>query len=308
MPPRKHVSVADLALRQAGVVTRAQVAARGGDPDWVARQVAARRWQTIGPVVLATFTGEPTRLQRMWAGVLHGGDRAVIGGITALESLGIRRWSRDEVTVLIPKSRTTRSLPGVRYVETRRDLCDATVPRLFLPMLKAEPAALLWAGYEKNRRTAEGLISAVVQQELATPDSLRIWIDRLQPLRRTQQLRRLLDDLDGGSQSLAEVDLARVVRRHGLPRPHRQTKRRDSSGRVRFTDAEWILPDGTIIMLEVDGGFHMEVEHWQDDISRARALARPGVVQLKCTARELRDDPRPLVSDLRRLGIGRSSA
>lgn len=308
MPTRKHVSLAGLAVRQAGIMTRAQVAEQGGDPDWVARQIAARRWQAVGPVVLATFTGDLNRLQHLWAGVLHGGERAAIGGITALQCLGIRGWARDEVTVLIPKSRSTAPLDGIRYVETRRDLSDALVHRLDLPLLKAEPAALLWSGYERNRRTAEGLLSALVQQQLATPDSLRLWIDRLQPLRRTHQFRRLLDDVDGGAQSLAEVDLARVLRRHRLSQPDRQTRRRDSSGRVRYTDAEWRLPDGTIVMLEVDGGFHMEVEHWQEDITRARGLARPGVVQLRCTSLELRDNPEPLMRDLRRLGVGGSSA
>lgn len=300
---------APLAAAQAGILSRPQLNEMGFDHDYVRTQLRSGRWQAMTSVVVATCSGELTREQLMWAGVLHGGDRALIGGITALEVHGIRNWSRDEVTVIIPKSRGIEPVPGVKYVETRRDFSDARAPRLdLLPVLKVGPAALLFAGYERNRRTAEGLIAAVVQQRLATPSSLREWIDLMQPLARSHQFRPALDDIEGGSQSLTERDLLKVCRRFNLPLPDRQTRRRDASGRWRYTDAEWHLPDGTVVMLEIDGGFHMEVEHWQDDMERARALARPGVVQLRCTGLELREAPETLVKDLRRLGVGRLSA
>lgn len=39
--------------------------------------------------------------------------------------------------------------------------------------------------------------------------------------------------------TLAEIDLARLCRRFGLPVPSRQERRRDASGRVRYLDAYW---------------------------------------------------------------------
>lgn len=293
---------------QSGIITRAQLNTAGFNKDYVRRQLQSGRWQALTPSVLATFSGEVTQRQLMWAAVLHGGEHAVVGGITALELHGIRNWTRPEITVVIPKSRTGGELAGVQYVETRRDFSGAHTPRLALPVLKVEPAALLFAAYEKNRRTAEGLLAAVVQQRLTTPTSLRDWIDLMQPLRRTNLFRRALDDIEGGSESLAERDFLKICRRFGLPPPDRQTRRKDASGRWRYTDAEWHLPDGTIVMLEIDGGFHMEVEHWQGDMERGRALARPGVIQLRCTTLELRDAPEALVQDLRRVGVGRLSA
>ncbi len=244
----------------------------------------------------------------MWAGVLHGGPHAIIGGITALEVHGIRNWSRPEITVIIQKSHNVEPIVGIKYVETRRDFSGAHAPHLALPVLKVEPAALLFAAYERNRRTAEGLIAATVQQRLTTPSALRGWIDLMQPLRRTHQFRRALDDIEGGSHSLGERDLLRVCHRFNIPPPDRQTRRKDAAGRWRYTDAEWRLAGGAIVMLEIDGGFHMDVAHWQDDIERARALARPGVVQIRCTTLELREAPESLVRDLRRLGVGRLSA
>ena len=107
---------------------------------------------------------------------------------------------------------------------------------------------------------------------------------------------------------MAELDVARVCRRFGLPSPRRQTGRRDASGRRRFTDCEWVLPDGTVLVLEVDGGFHMEVEHWEDDLVRQRRLTTPGRLIVRCTARELRDEPEVVVRDLRALGLAESCA
>lgn len=297
-----------IAAAQAGVISRSQLNAVGFDHDYVRTQVAAGRWHQLSTTVVTTTGGAPTRDQLIWAGVLHGGQHAVIGGMTALEVHGIRNWTRPEITVVIPKSRGTERLKGVTYVETRRDFSGAHSPLRNLPVLKVEPAALLFAAYERNRRTAEGLLAAVVQQKLATPQSLRNWIDLMQPLPRAHQFRRAIDDFEGGSQSLAERDMLTVCRRFNLPPPHRQNRRKDAAGRWRYTDAEWHLADGTVVMLEIDGGFHMDVEHWQDDMERARALARPGAVQLRCTARELREAPETLVQDLRRLGVGELSA
>src|SRR5699024_936997 len=132
--------------------------------------------------------------------------------------------------------------------------------------------------------------------------------NRMRPLRRAPRFRQLLDEFDGGAQSLSEVDVAVVCRQFGLPPPHRQTRRRDSAGVTRFTDCEWILPHGRVIVLEIDGSFHMEVEHWEDYIARERALAAPHRMVIRCTSRELHDDPYRVVRDLERLGVRSAAA
>lgn len=296
-----------LAQRQAGMLSRAQLAELELDRQFVRSQLRAERWQEVSAVVLASTTGTLTREQVMWAGVLHGGPSATVGGLSALEHHGLKNWHRDDITVLIPKSRGIEPLPGVDYVECRRELIGwRTNGRL--PVWKAEPAALHFAAYERVTRTSYGLLSAVVQQGLCTPDALARWIGGMRPLRRAKPMRRILAEIAGGAQSLAELDVGRMCRRFAIPPPDRQSRRRDSSGRSRYTDAEWRLPDGRVVVLEVDGSFHMEVEHWGDDIERERALVATGAVLLRCTALEVRDTPERVVRDLRHLGIGRSSA
>src|SRR5699024_9876344 len=101
-------------------------------------------------------------------------------------------------------------------------------------------------------------------------DHLLTWLHRMTPLHRAPLFRQVLNDISGGAQSLGELDVGKICRDRGLPAPTRQTVRRDAAGVQRYTDCEWTLPDGRVVVLEVDGGFHMEVAHWESDIARQR--------------------------------------
>ena len=167
---------------------------------------------------------------------------------------------------------------------------------------------LLWAGYEGSVRAGQGLLAAVVQQRLTEPELLRRWIVRLRPLRRAGEFRRVLDDIEGGAQSTAELDVRRMCRRFGLPLPQRQRPRLDRDGRRRFTDCEWLLPDGRTVVLEVDGAFHVEFEQYTADVRRQRRLTSASTLVVRCTSIEIRDDPGSVAEDLIALGIKRLSA
>lgn len=296
-----------LARRQAGLVTRAQLHRLELTSNHVDAQLSAQRWQLVSSTVIATTTGTLTREQLMWAGVLHAGPRSAIGGLTALEVHGLQNWHRDDITVLLEKSHNLEPLTGIRFVETRRPIQLLTSSKA-LPTWRIEPAALHWAAYEPVTQSAYGLLSACVQQALTTPQRLDTWITRMRPLRRAKPFRRVLGELAEGSQSLAELDVITMCDRFGLPRPHRQTRRADSSGRTRFTDAEWRLPDGRTVVLEVDGAFHMSAEHWGLDLERHRQLVATGMIVIRCTALQLREQPESIARDLRRLGVLESSA
>lgn len=244
----------------------------------------------------------------MRLGVLHAGGAALIGDLTAAELGGLRNWHRDEVTVLVPQGcELGPPLEGIRFVETRRLLRKMRRPDLDLPVCRLEPALLHFAAYQPSMRTAEGVVAAAVQQGLTTPELLHEWVDRMRPLRWARMFRQTLGEIADGSQSVAELDVLRMCREYGLCAPRQQTKRRDARGRIRFTDCEWLLPDGRTLVLEVDGAFHMEVEHWEDDLARQRALAAHDRVQIRCTARELRDTPGTIAHDLRLLGVPRAA-
>jgi hypothetical protein len=293
-----------LADTQAGLLTRLQLASLGIDRWAIRHRVRTERWVELTPTVIGTSTGTPSREQMMWLGVLHGGRDAMVGELTAAEVHGLRNWHRDEVTVVVPHGADTGAgCPGIRFVRSRRALGPQRSRWRGLPVSRVEPAVLGFASRQKSPRTAEGVLAAVVQQRLTDPELLLGWIERMSPLRGAVRFRRSLADIAGGAQSVAEIDVRRMCRTFGLALPTRQVKRRDSSGRLRFTDCEWLLPDGRVLVLEVDGGFHMDAEQWEDDIARQRALTTPNRHVVRCAARELRDEPERVARDLRLLGV-----
>lgn len=296
-----------VAVQQGGLITRAQLAAAGIERWTIARRVKGERWQELSPTVIATTTGELSDHQHLWHAVLHAGPEAIVAGLMAAELAGLRNWRRDCITVFAPYTRGQVSpLAGFEFVRTKRSLRDLRVRQSSPPRMRLEPAILLFAAAEKSERAALGSIAATVQQQRTTPTLLLEWLERLRPLRRAALFERTLQEIAGGAHSMGELDVNRMCRVHRIARPRRQVRRRDASGRLRFTDCEWMTLDGRELVLEVDGAFHMNVEAWEDDLARQRALTATHRLIVRCTTRELRDESDRVARDLIRLGAPRS--
>ena len=295
--------LASLAARQAGALSRRQLRELGASRALVRHKLASGRWQRRTEEVVTTTTGPPSEEQRRWVAVLHCGPGAMLGGLTALGVHGLAGWPRDHVTVIVANSDSFEPVPGLRTFRTRRSLPALLDDGNPLPCCRVEPAALLWAAHEPHPRSAMGLLAAVVQQRLTTTDRLATWAESMRPLRRAPMIRELLDDVAGGSQSLGEVDVVRLCRGAGLRPPDRQRRRTDRAGRTRFTDCEWDLADGRTLVLEIDGGFHLDVRQYEEDVRRQRGLTTPTRVVIRCTTQELRREPWVVVADLRALGV-----
>lgn len=298
--------VAALAKSQAGLLARRQLPALGVDRFHMRNQIKANRWIEVTPRVICTTTGDLHPQQMRWLGVLHAGPTALVGGLTAAEQHGLANWSRDEVTIYVHSKELLEPVPCINFVRTRRNLDVLRDPDHAIPMARLEPSVLVFAAHERSRRTAQGVLAAVVQQRLTTPTSLLAWVDTLRPLHRAPLFRQVLSDIADGSESVAELDVVRLCRHIGLRKPDRQVRRRDASGRLRFTDCEWLLGDGRTLVLEVDGSFHMDAEHWEADLARQRALTSPDRLVVRCSSRELRDEPDRVGHDLIALGVPRA--
>jgi len=295
----------ELAAVQAGMLSQSQLTGLQVSRGEVRRHLRVRRWAQRTSHVFSTTTGPLSWEQRLWVGVLHAGPTAMIGGLTAAKVHGLRNWERDDITVVLDDELSFEPIEGVQFFRSRRPLADMRA-RGDLPLCMVEPAILLFAGYEPNRRTAHGAVAAVVQQRLTDAERLRDWVERLRPLRRAKEFRGLLADISGGAQSLAEVDVNRACTEFGVRRPSRQRRRRDSHGRVRFTDCEWHLGDGQVLVLEVDGGFHMEFGQYTSDMRRQRRITAPHRMVVRCSSYEIRHEPDEVMSDLISLGVPRT--
>ncbi len=288
---------------QAGMVARRQLTAHGIGWDHVHHQVVAGRWVERTERVISTTTGPLSGEQRLWLAVLHAGPRSMLGGLTAAGVHGLAGWERDDVTVMVDDELSFEPVEGVQFFRSRRPLDLLRSPRPGVPRARLEPAVLLWAAYDAQTRAAHGVIAAVVQQRLTTPERMIEWVDRLHPLRRAKPFKHTLSDVAGGAHSASELDIRRMCRRFQLRPPNRQPRRTDRTGKRRWTDAEWDLPDGSVLVLEVDGGHHVEVRQWHDDLKRARRLTARNRTVLRCSSYELRHETEEVAADLIALGV-----
>jgi hypothetical protein len=117
-----------LARRQDDVVSRQQL--RDLTVTWqhVRARVNAGTWQEIGPYVVALHGGPLPERQRLWVAVLHGGEGAVLGGLTAARADGFEGFEPAAFQVVAPHGSNRDDLEHeqlrVKVHESRR-LSDA---------------------------------------------------------------------------------------------------------------------------------------------------------------------------------------
>ena len=288
------------------MLSRRQLRDLGVTESALRHHIAIGRWAHRSSNVVSTTTGPLSLDQRLWLGVLHGGPSAMIGGLNAAQHLGLERWHRDDVTVLVANPMSFEPLPGYQFIRTRRAYKLLIAPGE-LPVCRMEPAVLMFASREKHLRTALGAVTATVQQRRTTAERLLEWVELLAPLRRARQVRDLLGDVAGGAHSLAEVDLRKACRDHDVHPPRSQRVRYDRAGHKRYTDSEWTLPDGRTLVLEVDGAFHDDAMQAALDRRRNRKLTSATRTVVQCSAWEIRHEPWEVMEDLIALGVPRTA-
>ena len=198
----------ELADAQAGLLSHRQLRGLGITRGEIRNHLRVSRWAVRSAEVVSTTTGPLSPEQALWLGVLHGGPSAMVGALSAAGLRGLKRWERDEITILVNNPMSFAPLPGYRFFRTRRPF-KVLLGSGELPACRLEPAVLMFAAHEPHLRTALGAVTATVQQRLTTADALIAWLDRLTPLRRSKDLRLLLGDVAEGDEVLH--DLPRLV-------------------------------------------------------------------------------------------------
>jgi len=282
--------LAELSRAQHGVVRRDQLVALGVTRDHVRHQIQARRWRPIGAVVVVLHTGPLTRAAWRWAAVTHAGEGSLLAGLTALEERGLRGWTRSDAHVLVRYGASVVPLPGLVAHRTRRMPVRRASPEPGCPATSAARAAVDAARWSCSPRTAAGIVTAVVQQRLATAEEVEQCLDELGSTKQARVIRSTLVDVQDGAESLAEGDVARLVVRAGLPRPRRQVAIHTPEG-VRRVDLVVDLPDGRLLVLEVDGPHHDDPTVRRADSVKDAALVALGHLVLRIPGASVRLEP-----------------
>ncbi len=294
-----------LASRQAGVVTRQQCAAVGVTMRFVDNQVRSRRWLALTPRVVLLHNGDPTRIQRMHLAVLDQGCPAALTSHTSLEIAGFRGFAAEAepIHLVVPRGAKCLSFPWLVVHESRRFDGSGTVRTQGLVRVDNPRAAVYSAAWQRWPRFVYAQLAAVVQQRVCTVSQVDEALRVVGRVRHKKHMRLALRDIAGGAEALSEIDVAALCRRFGLTPPRRQVRRRDPSGRLRYLDCEWELPDGSLVVLEVDGAHHLEVAHWEADMRRERELVLSRRRVLRASAYEARNNAAALAADLKAAGV-----
>ncbi len=278
---------------------------RGVVADWQAREIGLSRasmvrasrtdWTQISPHVFAADEADPDSARLRMAAVLECGPGALLAGRSALLECGWRAagYADDSIDVIVPRGRRLRSRGAPLWL--RRHHPEEEVRGAGSPArTSASRAAIDAAAWARSPREVLFLLTTAAQQRLTTPDAMRQALEARARVRNAPLIREVLEEIEFGVTSVSESTFLRECRRRGLPRPRMQTARRDAQGRRRFTDAEFTLPDGRTLIVEVDGIGHLAIDAWHADITRHNGLmVSTGALILRVTNWELGHDPDP---------------
>jgi hypothetical protein len=303
-----HPGVATLAIRQRGVAAMEQLVGLDLSHKYIHHQIAAERWRGYGRSTILMQNAPPTRRQLMWIAVLDLESPAALASHTALEAAGFRGFAEESelVHVLVPRGAHYATLPGVKIHESRRFSADDIVLAPGVPRVSNARGAIDAGAWQRWRRFACAMMAAVVQQRMCTTTELETELDNCGAIRHRRAMRLALLDVTDGAHSLGELDIGRLCRRYGLAPPDRQRLRKDPAGRLRYLDCEWTLPNGEVVVLEVDGQHHMAVEHWTADMKRERKIVIGRRWVLRASTVEVRIDAADVAADLLAMGVPRS--
>lgn len=186
--------------------------------SWVRRD----RLERLAPRVWRVAGVPDSWEQRLQAGLLYLGDRALVSHEAAAQLHGFDRTPADRVEFLVPNDGRTWALPFAVVHTTSRSARIDRVRVEGFPVTSATRTVLDLAMQRPGRARLEAAIDSAVRHRSSAPEVLQ---------RRLAQLRgpgrwgcRLVDQLtlDAGGESMLERRFLELMRTHGLPRPTTQ--------------------------------------------------------------------------------------
>ncbi len=250
---------------QCGVLSRDQLL-RLGVSDRVIHRLLRGGWLNVLERGIYLRGGSLSWLGRAWAGVLLGGDDAVLGGASAAFLHGLEKTEPSTIEVFTPRQRG----PLTGYVFSRavrqgvgeppRTTYEATVLDLCADRDEDELAALL-ADAVSGRRTK--------------PKSLLAEIERRTRVPNRALLCQMLGQVAGGTHSALERRyLVDVETPHGLP-----TATRQAGPHAAHRGDAWYQQFG--VMVELDSKLHHSGGAAFRDLNRDNDHALMGIITLR---------------------------
>jgi hypothetical protein len=280
----------ELARRQQQVVSVRQLHQLEVTWHHVDVRIRAGSWQRIGPFVIVLHGGPLSERQKLWAAVLHGGKGATLCGLTAATADGLEGFEPAALQVLTPHGSNRDDLEHeqlrVRVHESRR-LTDADVHPSRRPARTRLPRSIIdGASLAGSDGRCRAIVAASVQQRLVRPAELLVAARARKSLTRRALIIETINDVEGGSHSLPELEYLRGIRRVGLPMPSRQHVVRRGNG-CYYLDCEF---DAYQVTVEINGAQHIELLNKEADDIRRTGLAIGGRLMVDIGSHTVRHD------------------
>ena len=280
-------SLADLAARQRGILTRRQALAAGLTDDMIRARLDSGSWQRLHTGVYAEFSGQPERAATLWAAVLRGGPGAALSYQTAAELDRLTDRPSALIHLTVPSARKVMPISGI-VLHARRDVLNATHPSRLPPRLRIEETVLDLADQSNDGWGAVGWVTAALGRRLTTQELLGEALSRRARSRWRQDLTLALSPELAGVHSVLEYRYVRDVESaHWLPKGTRQAQ----AGRRGQREYRDVLYEEFGLVVELDGrAAHPDERRWKD-IHRDNFAATAGLVTLRYSNWDVRSSP-----------------
>lgn len=218
---RLSPELAQLARRQEGVLTRSQLCGHGFSRKEIPRRLDEGSWSALCDGIYLTSAADPTWMQRAWAGVLLGGEGALVTARGAAWLYGIERRAPDVIPIAIPHHRRIIDRPGWIMLRTRHlPEGRGTPPRMPVARTVLDLIAT-------NPDTMVHWLTTAVNSRLITAGALASSAQAYPNLPHRGEVLEVLNDVHAGTMSALELRyLRRVERAHHLPTARRQLRGR----------------------------------------------------------------------------------
>jgi very-short-patch-repair endonuclease len=289
---RDDEAIAKLAERQYGVVARSQLLAAGVGARAIDHRLQRKRLHPLHRGIYAVGQRQLRKEAKWMAAVLACGPAGVLSHLAGGAHWQLV-WDRGVIEVTCP--RALRARPGIWVHKARLPNDEITIhegiPVTTVPRTLFDLAAVLPA------RQLERAINEAEVLRLWDELSLDRLLHRYPRHRGNRAIRAALHQRRRGStvtKSELEETFLRLIDAAGIPRP-------EINALVEDFEVDAVWRDARLVV-ELDGrDVHGTAAAFETDRERDRALQVAGWRPVRITYRQLRDTPREVVADLRRL-------
>jgi very-short-patch-repair endonuclease len=281
------MSIDNILVRQAGVISRAQATAAGLSRDAVDHRLRTRRWRPLHPGVYLAAGHRADDEVKVRAAVLWAGTGGVLSGTAAAWWYGMLDQAPPSITITVGRRRHPRARPCVTL--RRRDLDAEDLAERRGLRVTARPLTVLEAAVELGRPGGL-LLDRALQRWVRFPAVYQAYCRSLGSHGSASAGRMLVAAADR-SASVAERLLVRMLRDSGargwccgFPAAGHRID-------IAFPEA--------LLAIEVDGwAWHMDAERAQVDKRRQNALVRNGWTILRYTWHDLVGRPNGVLAEI----------